>query len=838
MRITCAASLVLASWNLACAQSYSIITRHSFVGKDGQDPVALVQVSDGSFFGATALGGTGYGTVFHLNTDGELTTLHQFTGAYGASPNGLIARGRTIYGTTQGGNSACPSGCGTVFQIDAQGQFTTLYSFSGPDGQYPANLLYGQDGNLYGTTGAQDGSCCSRPPAVTVFKLTTAGAISTLYTFCSAPDCFLGSQFVSLIQVPNGDFYGLTNSGRGQFSGSGELIRVKALGAGTDLWNILPAVGQGPGNLVTTGDGTFYLTMSSDPIGSGRVLQFDSQGQLSVVHGFDYTDGYPPYTLHTGLDGNVYGTAANGGTDTFGNVFEVSVSSGFSFLYNLTGSEEGAAPNSVLLGSDGNLYGTTAGGGLPAGPCVNCGIVFELQKLGPQSPTVTSFAPNSSPAGAQVTLAGANLTGATSVQFGTASAAFTVVSDSQINAEVPSVAGRYPLTVTTPNGSAVSIPPFEIGPPLSTIYGFCPSSPSPFPYCPDGVNPNSLTRGSDGNFYGTTDWSIPNSTAFRITPGGTLTTLTTLATSLYYPNRLFQASNGNIYGTSQQGGYFNAPTACNPDPEGASGCGAIFQFTPGGTYTQLFAFKAHDDGEFPMAGVVEGSDGALYGTTSAAGANGHGTIYRFSDGGLQTLYSFSGADGSAPSILVAAKNGNFYGITAAGGSSGKGTVFAWQGGNLTTLYNFTGQADGGTPSSLILTPDGNLYGATSADGAAGGGTVFQLTPGGTLTTLYSFSGATSGSSPANLVAGNGHILGITGGGEFGGGTIFELTLAGELRTLYAFYFSLTASFGGDGPTALVSAPDGSFYGTTAAGGALACQYGQGCGTVFHLTGVK
>jgi hypothetical protein len=72
----------------------------------------------------------------------------------------------------------------------------------------------------------------------------------------------------------------------------------------------------------------------------------------------------------------------------------------------------------------------------------------------------------------------------------------------------------------------------------------------------------------------------------------------------------------------------------------------------------------------------------------------------------------------------------------------------------------------------------------------------------------------------------------------GGGTIFELTLTGGLRSLYSFFYSLTASFGGVGPTGLAGAPDGSLYGVTAAGGALACQYGQGCGTVFHLTGAN
>jgi uncharacterized repeat protein (TIGR03803 family) len=700
--------------------------------------------------------------------------------------------------------------------------------FPGPDGEYPANLLLGQDGNLYGTTGGQAG------PG-TVFQLTPAGAISTFYAFCSQPSCADGSAPTSLIQTPSGDFYGLTQAGG--LVGQGALFQITASGAESIVRSIYSYEdGSYPSNLAQAGDGSFYFTVNGDPYGSGRVVHYDSNG-LSLTHQFDYTDGYPPYTLHSGSDGNVYGTAASGGTDYLGNVFEVSVSTGFGFLYSLTGGYEGATPTSVLLGKDGNLYGTTSGGGLPAGPCVNCGTVFELQKLGPQSPTTTSFAPNSSPPGTQVILTGANFTGTTSVQFGKVSATFTAVSDTQINAQVPNGTNAYPITVTTPNGAAVSIPPFEAGPTLSTLYDFCPANPSTFPYCPDGVSANSLILGADGNFYGTTNWSIPNSTAFRITPSGALTTL---AANLSYPNALFQASNGNIYGTSQQGGYLTGLTECNSDPEGASGCGTIFQFSPNGTYTQLYEFRSLADGFYPTAGLMEGADGDLCGTTSSAGPNGQGTIYRFTNSGLQTLYSFSGPDGSAPSVLVPAKSGAFYGITAAGGASGKGTVFLFSGnGHLTTLYNFTGQADGGTPSSLILLPDGNLCGATSTGGADGGGTVFQLTSGGALTTLYNFSASTTGSSPASLIAGNGRLLGITtGAGPFGGGTIFELPLTGGLRTLYAFFYSLSASFGGYQPSALVAAPDGTFYGTTLGGGGRACQYGQGCGTVFHLSGLQ
>ena len=821
--------LVFVSWNLALAQSYSLITLHDFAGTDGQDPDTLVQASDGSLFGATALGGAGNGTVFQLKTDGQIITLHQFSGSDGVSPNSLVQVGDTLYGTAlEGGNTACPSGCGTVFRIDPKGQFSTLYAFSGPDGEYPANRLLGLDGNLYGTTGENAGT-------EVVFKLTPGGSLSPLYTFCTAPNCptLYSAGPDSLVQEPNGDFLVLTLAG-GSVNG-GAISELTPAGALTVLLSIYSyEMGDNPRNLSMTSNGDLYFTVDSDPYGSGRVLKFDSQA-VKLVYQFDYTNGEPPYFMRTGRDGNIYGAVANGGSDFSGAVFEVSgASSDFIWLYNLPGSYEGAAPNSVRLGSDGNLYGTTAGGGLPLGACVNCGTVFELQKSGPQSPAITGFVPNSSPPGAQVALAGTNFTGTTSVQFGKASAEFTVVSDTRINAEVPAGATMYPLTVTTPNGSAMSVPPFEIGPPLTTIYAFCPNG--PFPNCPDGVTPNSLIMAADGNLYGTTDFNTIESTVFQLTPSGAITTL---ASNLYYPNQLFQAGNGNIYGTTYEGGYFKAPTVCNTEPETASGCGSIFRISPSGTYTELYAFKELEDGGYPTAGLVEGSDGALYGTTSTAGAGGWGTVYRWSNGELQTLYSFNGTDGSAPTILLAAKNGILYGITASGGSSGKGTVFAFSVTvGLTTLYSFTGEADGGNPTSLILMADGKLYGATANGGGAGGGTIFQLTTAGALTTLYSFSSSTSGSGPANLIAAGGRLFGTAGGGPFGGGGVFELTPAGEFLPLYAFFSSLTASFGGYGPSGLVRAPDGSFYGTTAAGGTLSCQYGQGCGTVYHLTGVQ
>jgi uncharacterized repeat protein (TIGR03803 family) len=272
---------------------------------------------------------------------------------------------------------------------------------------------------------------------------------------------------------------------------------------------------------------------------------------------------------------------------------------------------------------------------------------------------------------------------------------------------------------------------------------------------------------------------------------------------------------------------------------GANGDGTVFGIAPSGSLITLYSFCASascPDGSNPYFGLVLATNGELYGITTAGGASGKGTVFKITPSGtLATLHSFCAdngcADGSYPYAgLILAANGDLYGTTKAGGATGNGTVFEiTPSGALTTLYSFSGGADGNAPQApLIQAADANLYGTTHSGGANGQGTVFKITPvGGKLTTLYSFSGSDGGASQQGLVqAANGNLYGASKSGGVSGDGTVFQITTSGDLTTL---YSFSGSDGRSPNSALIQATDGNLYGTTETGGA------GGAGTIFRIT---
>lgn len=368
--------------------------------------------------------------------------------------------------------------------------------------------------------------------------------------------------------------------------------------------------------------------------------------------------GYPasglsPYgALIQGTDGNLYGTTEAGGASDLGTVFMIDPGNGTaSLLHSFTGSpSDGATPYAGLMqDSHGNLYGTAEAGGVYQSCFIgyNCdfifGTIFEIAAATGTESTVHSFEGDTSPfLDGSYPYAGL-LEVSSNAFYGT-----TQKGGGSGNGTV--------FKINAANGAETMVHAFAGG-----------SSDGAAPYA-------GLTLASDGNLYGTTQQGGANAagTVFKVNPGSGVETIvysfaggTTDGASPY--GGVIQAKDGNLYGTTGSGG--------------AHGDGAVFRIAPStGAETLVYSFAGGSDGANPYAGLMQATDGNLYGTTVGGGAGNDGTVFRVTPatGAESVVYAFAGgsSDGAAPyGGLIQGSDGNLYGTTTKGGSSDAGTVF-------------------------------------------------------------------------------------------------------------------------------------------------------------------
>src|SRR3984885_1563155 len=285
-------------------------------GTDGYTPTGLVIGKDGYLYGETLVGGTdNCGSIFKMSRTGTKTILYHFAGGSGGCSPAYapltFGPGGDLYGTTEigGDMSACNSeGCGTIFKITPQGQFTTLYTFKGP----PNDVAYVQgplaidaQGNLYGV-GLEGANSCGWPEGCgAVFEFTTQGVESILYNFTGSPD---GAFPAGPIVVSDGVLYGTTGEGgdstcqQGPPSGCGVAYSLNLTTTSESiLYTFEESDGIYPTGLIADGKGNFYGdTSSGGTYGENAGVLFElvpgQQGWMETVL-YDFggpTDGTLP----------------------------------------------------------------------------------------------------------------------------------------------------------------------------------------------------------------------------------------------------------------------------------------------------------------------------------------------------------------------------------------------------------------------------------------------------------------------------------------------------------------------------------------------------------------
>ncbi len=366
------------------------------------------------------------------------------------------------------------------------------------------------------------------------------------------------------------------------------------------------------------------------------------------------SSGTPTGPPVQGRDGKLYGTTYGFGRTvvTDGTVFRLSTGGKWADLHSFAGSDGQNPVAGLTLAYDGNYYGTTSGGG-----AANSGVLFKIAPTG----------------------------------------AYTV------------------------------------------LYQFTGGSDGSFPAAPP-------IQASDGNLYGTNEGGTNNNgTVYKYSPSsGIFTVILNLnpdgSQGSFIEAPLVQGADGNLYGTAPVGG--------------ADDCGTIFKLSTSGTLLQVYSFPCGSGGNNPSSPLIQASDGNLYGTTSLGGTvtsqgecqSGCGTVFKMSHGLVSILYRFTGypSDGALAYGLVQGTDGKLYGAAFNGGANEVGALYQIStAGQYKLLYSFPDRIGYGPGAALLQHTNGMFYGTTLYGGRYSEGAMYSLDMGlGPFISLVRYTGRT------------------------------------------------------------------------------------------------
>jgi uncharacterized repeat protein (TIGR03803 family) len=714
------------------------------VGRSPFSPVT--EGSDGALYGTTlGIGEPNTTTIFRVGKDGDnFRTLHLFGSVPqdGVNPRGKLLRAANglLYGTTEQGGR---SNAGTIFRIGENGRnYAIIFHFERALGQGPRGaLLTGDDGSLYGTTqfggGASNGVIYKLNLDGTGFRLLHQFGIGP-FDGESAPD--------GLAKGSDGVLYGVTREGGN--SNRGTIFRIEQDGSGYATIHHFgdPVNGQScESALVEAGDGFLYgTTLFGGTNSQGVIFRLSRDGSsYEVVHNLVAAagDGGSPWcTLVEGTDGSLYG-ATRGPSVVFRYNWQENVYAGLANVDSLSVQPSRFNPG-LLRGSDGLLYGVSDRGGAH-----DAGMLYRLQESGSNLTKIVDF-------------------GATNFGGVTPRASLVLGTD-----------GLY--YGSTERGGVLN---------LGTIFamsgdGFNLSVIRHFGAAGDGRLPNGVIEGSDGLFYGTTQQggTAGQGILFAISKNGSNHTVLRsfavgpLSTDGKTPRgNLVEAPDGFLYGLTSFGGLSNRGTVFRIGKDGSNysiihdfllathgagprdlilgsdqvlygitttggitNRGTIFRCArDGNSFDVLHRFAGAEDGHAPMGGLLEATDGYIYGTTFGNSTNG-GTIFRTSKDGTDysVIHRFVVGDQqggwACNSRLMEDSSGALLGTTQQGGL-GNGVIFmvGKDGSGYRQLYRFGTQTpDALAPvAGLTRSREGSYYGVSEAGGAGGVGAIFRFDP--------------------------------------------------------------------------------------------------------------